>query len=57
MIKLQKYYETKQKEKAGGKLSERKWLKKKKKKYGKFYSSLCIIEKLLNQIKPQKLLM
>lgn len=27
MIKLQKYYETKQKEKAGGKLSERKWLK------------------------------
>lgn len=31
MIKLQKYYETKQKEKAGGKLSERKWLKKKKK--------------------------
>lgn len=30
MIKLQKYYETKQKEKAGGKLSERKWLKKKK---------------------------
>lgn len=34
MIKLQKYYETKQKEKAGGKLSERKWLKKKKKSMG-----------------------
>lgn len=54
MIKLQKYYETKQKEKAGGKLSERKWLKK---TYGKFSSSLCIIEKLLNKTKPQKLLM
>lgn len=28
-----------------------------KKSYGKFSSSLCIIEKLLNKTKPQKLLM